>query len=154
MEVHYLSVEKKIRSGKADIVSHDEKEKGLRAILNFGHTLGHAIESHFLKAADLPTLLHGEAIAIGMILEAFLSVETCGLPLSDCDTIKNVFLTVYGRPEIPDAAIAPIVALLAHDKKNAHGKVLFTLLKQVGAAVYDCEVPMDRIASALAYYRE
>lgn len=139
---------------KNEVVLADPTEQHLRKILNFGHTLGHAIESHFLKAADLPTLLHGEAIAIGMILEAFLSLEACGLPLSDCDAIKKVFLSVYGRPEIPDAAIAPIVTLLAHDKKNAHGKVLFTLLKQVGVAVYDCEVPMDRMGSALAYYRE
>ena len=78
---------------KAVVVSEDMEEYGLRKILNYGHTLGHAIESHFLTAQNKTRLLHGEAIVIGMILEAFLSFKISGLSLEEALKIKNVLQT-------------------------------------------------------------
>ena len=77
------------------MVTGDPLERNLRKILNFGHTFGHAIESYFLVNSDKKPLLHGEAIAIGMILEAYLSSRMTGLSIETMKEIKSVFL-VYG----------------------------------------------------------
>ncbi len=76
---------------KAQVVREDPYEQGLRKILNFGHTLGHAIESHFLIAAEKARLLHGEAIAIGMVLEAFFVRQAVWTPNERCRTNKKRF---------------------------------------------------------------
>ncbi len=139
---------------KNEVVLEDPTEQGLRKVLNFGHTLGHAVESYFLSAQDAPSLLHGEAIAVGMILEAFLSVDQCGLPRAACDRIKEVFLRHFPKVDISAAQQQAICALLIHDKKNVKGAVLFTLLEAVGKAVYNCRASDDSIARAFEYYRE
>lgn len=139
---------------KNEVVQKDPTEKNLRKILNFGHTLGHAIESHFLGHPDLDTLLHGEAIAIGMIAEAFLATRVCGLPKQQAGEIREVLLSHYPRVVIPEAHRPEILQLLIHDKKNTHGKVLFTLLEEIGKATYNQEVPADLLEASFDYYAE
>ena len=82
---------------KNEVVKKDPRENGLRKILNFGHTLGHAIESYCLSSEHHSSLLHGEAIAIGMIMEAFLSAELLGLPMDECGEIKSIFDSIYPK---------------------------------------------------------
>src|SRR5690606_19975061 len=89
-ELIYESVEIK----KA-IVTQDPHENGVRKTLNFGHTLGHAIESYFLSHSEKEALLHGEAIVIGMIMECFISSELLGFPKNDLEQITQVFNSIY-----------------------------------------------------------
>lgn len=139
---------------KNEVVLQDPTEQNLRKILNFGHTLGHAIESSFLNSKTSPPLLHGEAIAIGMILEAHLSVSVCGLPVRDCDAIKATILSVFPRVTIPRQQQLEIGSLMRHDKKNAYGQIRFSLLEALGKACYDQQVPADLIAQSFDYYAD
>lgn len=137
---------------KNNVVLKDPNEKGWRKILNFGHTLGHAIESFCLLNTDRKTLLHGEAIAIGMILEAYLSIYTCDFNRQDADHIKAVIIRFYGKHTFNNQEIASILTLLRHDKKNSHGSFNFTLLKAVGVPVIDQKVAEDLLIKAFSFY--
>lgn len=139
---------------KNEVVLQDPTEQGLRKILNFGHTLGHAIESYCLDNPNKRTLLHGEAIAAGMILEGYLSHELRGLSRLDVDDIKNGFLAHFDRVEFTSEDIDAILQLLKYDKKNSHGNVNFVLLQAIGDAVTDIKVPEELFPKAFAYYRE
>lgn len=139
---------------KASVVCQDPKEHGLRKILNFGHTLGHAVETHFLESPALPTLLHGEAIAVGMIMEAYLSVELAGMPEDRLQEITNTLLKYFKKVDIPESDWKEIKELLAYDKKNSHGTVLFVLLEDIGKPQIDRQVPGEMIKNAFAYYRD
>jgi len=139
---------------KLKVVTEDPTEQSLRKILNFGHTLGHAIESYFLTEEDKTTLLHGEAIAIGMILEAFLSRELLGMPSHECEEIKTVFNAIYPKVHFEQDDLVAINKLLVFDKKNSHGKVKFALLKAIGEPQWDIEVTTALLSSAFAYYQE
>ena len=125
---------------KNDIVNEDPYENGLRKILNFGHTLGHAIESYFLNDQGKKRLLHGEAIAVGMITEAFLSTKFSGLKLEVAKKIKDVFLAIFPKIYLNKKDITSILQLLKYDKKNSFGKVKFVLLKELGKTVIDVEI--------------
>jgi 3-dehydroquinate synthase len=135
------------------VVSEDIDEQGLRKILNFGHTLGHAVESHFLTATDKTRLLHGEAIAIGMILEAFLSVKAVGFPLESADKIKGVFQAIYPKVHFDKDTITEVIKMLMHDKKNENGNVLFVLLKAIGEPVWNQSVSEKHILEAFDFYQ-
>jgi 3-dehydroquinate synthase len=137
---------------KNEVVQEDPTEQNLRKILNFGHTLGHAIESYFLNSETDETLLHGEAIALGMILEAYLSIAVCGLSKNESDAIKSILLNTYPRVEIGRIQQEEILKLLRFDKKNAHGKVYFSLLEKIGYATYNKEVTDDLMFQAFEYY--
>ncbi len=139
---------------KNEVVLQDPTEKGLRKILNFGHTLGHAIESYCLDNHDKKTLLHGEAIAAGMILEGYLSHELQGLSKLSLDEIKKTFLTHFDKVDFTDADIDAILQLLKYDKKNSYGNVNFVLLHSIGKAVTDIKVPEELFQKAFAYYKE
>lgn len=139
---------------KNEVVLADPQEMNLRKILNFGHTLGHAIESFYLETEKEESLLHGEAIAIGMILEGFLSMETCGLTRRECDDIRDTVLSFFPKVPIAGEHRDRIIDLLRYDKKNVHGKVLFSLLESIGRARYNVEVPGDTLQSAFDYYMD
>jgi 3-dehydroquinate synthase len=115
---------------KNDIVSQDPTENGIRKALNFGHTLGHAIESFYLHS-ETP-LLHGEAIAVGMILESYISVSKNLLTNNQFIEIKKIIQKVYTQFLIPEKDIDAILEMLIHDKKNEYGKIQFTLLEKIG----------------------
>lgn len=139
---------------KNNIVCKDPTEQHLRKILNFGHTLGHAIETHYLTSENRETLLHGEAIAAGMVLEAYLSNQLSGLEIHHLEDIKSTFLERYKKVEFSDSDIEAIVSLLKFDKKNTHGNINFVLLKAIGETEIDCRVPNELFKKAFAYYKE
>lgn len=139
---------------KNKVVIQDPQENNLRKTLNYGHTLGHAIESYFLEKKGKEALLHGEAIAIGMILEAYLSYKLTGLELSQLEDIKATFLSRYKKVRFSPEDIEGILSLLKFDKKNTHGQINFVLLKAIGNTIIDKQVPPNLHAEAFAYYMD
>ena len=139
---------------KKDVVDKDPRENGLRKTLNFGHTLGHAIESYFLSNPDKTTLLHGEAIAIGMVLACYLSSKITGFPIETTNRIKELLANYYGKVKIEENDYKPIIELLKYDKKNNHGNINFVLLKTIGEPVIDCKVEDNLILDSFKYYEK
>jgi 3-dehydroquinate synthase len=117
---------------KNTIVSQDPTENGIRKALNFGHTLGHAIESYFLEDPNKTALLHGEAIAVGMILESYLSLQKELITKKEYQEIKTVIKSIFETVPFDEHDLDPIQNLLIHDKKNEFGKVQFALLDGIG----------------------
>lgn len=138
---------------KHQVVRDDPREDSLRKILNFGHTLGHAVESYHLINEDKTTLLHGEAIAIGMIMESYISSVLLALPKNERDEIKKVFDAIYPKVAFDEKDFDAIVEMLIYDKKNSHGKVKFALLEAIGNPKWDVEVPNALLKDAFAYYQ-
>lgn len=139
---------------KNEVVLQDPTEQNLRKILNFGHTLGHAVESYFLESEEHELLLHGEAIAIGMVLEGYLSHKLTGLSNQDLSDIKNTFSSIYKKVAFSSSDIQHILELLKFDKKNSHGNINFVLLTGIGKTVIDVQVPQELFNEAFAYYKE
>jgi len=139
---------------KNSVVIEDPTEQHLRKILNYGHTLGHAIESYFLENEAKETLLHGEAIAIGMILEAYLSHKLTGLGNEELEDIKSTFLKRYQKIDFTDKDIIAILSLLKFDKKNSHGNINFVLLEAIGKPIIDVKIPNELYLEAFTYYKE
>lgn len=137
---------------KNEVVLQDPTENGIRKILNFGHTLGHAIESYFLESEAKPVLLHGEAIAAGMVMEAHLGWQMGILETDAYREIKAVILEMYGRIEMTASELPEVVNLLQHDKKNEFGKILFVLLSGIGSPKIDCIVSNEMILKAFQDY--
>lgn len=137
---------------KKTIVTEDPNEKGIRKHLNFGHTLGHAIESYFLESKEKNDLLHGEAIAIGMILECYLSAELLQFSKEDLKRITKAINTIYDPVHFEKKDYAPIIELLKYDKKNEHGNINFVLLETIGKPKIDCVVPDQLILDAFEFY--
>ncbi|GAA4969567.1 3-dehydroquinate synthase [Algibacter aquimarinus] len=137
---------------KKNVVEQDPNENGLRKTLNFGHTLGHAIESYFLSNPEKTTLLHGEAIVVGMILACYISTKLLGFPEEKTQLIKNIFVDYYGKTTISQNEYATIIDLLKYDKKNNHGNINFVLLQDIGVTKIDCIVDEDVIIDAFKYY--
>ncbi len=138
---------------KNGIVAEDPLEHGLRKILNYGHTLGHAIESYRLKHDDLPPLLHGEAIAIGMILASFLSAELLNFPELKLEEVTKTILSKFSKSNFNRTDIDKIIDLLKFDKKNSKGDVNFVLLYDFGKPKIDCKVANELIYKAFDYYQ-
>lgn len=135
---------------KQQVVLEDPLESGRRKILNFGHTLGHAIETYFLGTDD--ELLHGEAIAIGMILEAHLSHQKLGFSLNEVDQIAETMAKFFDLRHLP--TLDKFEHLMFQDKKNEGGKLNFALLKAIGDCHYDIEVVSLEVQNALDYYHQ
>ncbi|MEM6516656.1 MAG: 3-dehydroquinate synthase [Bacteroidota bacterium] len=137
---------------KKNIVCEDPLENGVRKYLNFGHTLGHAIESYFLSDPKRTELLHGEAIAIGMILECFISSELLNFPAKDLEYITDKYLEIFPKVKIEKIDYQSIIELLKFDKKNEHGHIYFVLLEQIGQPKFNCMVADDIILKSFNYY--
>lgn len=137
---------------KNNVVIEDPTEKSLRKVLNFGHTLGHAVESYFLNAIDKENLTHGEAIAIGMVTELFLSHKIFNFPINEVVFAKEKIIDLYGKVTIHPSEFSEILALLIHDKKNISGKVNFVLLKDFEKFELDVKVAPNLLLEALEYY--
>lgn len=137
---------------KKNIVLKDPLEKAERKHLNFGHTLGHAIESYFLSHKDKQDLLHGEAIAIGMILECYISAQLLGFSNQDLDYISSTIGNIYAHVHIAPEDHEPIIELLKYDKKNEYGNINFVLLHEIGHPKIDCMVANDLILKSFVYY--
>lgn len=131
---------------KVDIVAQDPTEQGLRKILNFGHTIGHALESYYLNT-DTP-LAHGHAVAIGILLEAQLSVYQANLSQTEFEAIEKCIKQTYPI-QIPNDAEG-LWALMQQDKKNANGEVRICLLPQIGSCLFDQKLTFTDFKQVLA----
>jgi 3-dehydroquinate synthase len=137
---------------KEEIVNQDPTEKGLRKILNFGHTLGHAVETYFLGKGENERLYHGEAIAVGMIMESYLSYKKSLIDNKTLIDIEEFIFATYGKVQIKEQDVEPIIALTRQDKKNRGSEVRFSLLEGAGKCVYDITVSVQEMRKAVAYY--
>jgi 3-dehydroquinate synthase len=138
---------------KNTIVMQDPTENGIRKALNFGHTLGHAIESYFLESEDKNNLLHGEAIAVGMILESFISWQKGLIAETEYFEIKNTINAIFDCIFFEENDIQPILDLLIHDKKNEYGKIQFALLDGIGRIIINQEVENELIIKSFEDYK-
>jgi 3-dehydroquinate synthase len=136
---------------KEAVVLEDPKEAGLRKILNFGHTLGHAIETYLLDKGKRK-ILHGEAIAIGMIVEAFISHQRDLISLQELEEIESYLFENYGRVKLHAEEISKIISLTAQDKKNKGKEIRFSLLTGIGDCGYDIPVSASEMKKAIQYY--
>jgi len=136
---------------KSAVVAKDWKEQGLRKTLNFGHTIGHAIESHFLEDQQV-SVLHGEAVVAGIICELYLSSEKHGFSASDFKTIEDYMLKIYGKIAINENNHSTIAQVATQDKKNEKGEIRGVLLKEIGTPIIDSVITTEEIVKALQYY--
>jgi 3-dehydroquinate synthase len=133
---------------KADVVGQDETETGLRAILNFGHTLGHALEA----ISGYGKYLHGEAISIGQVWAAQLSERLAGLPPADTARIR----ALLARANLPvalklnPAQKEKLFAAMKLDKKVSQGEIKFVLAQKIGQVEHGCQVPEPEVRAILA----
>lgn len=135
---------------KIKITEEDPTEKNVRKILNFGHTLGHAIETFYLGTKN--HLLHGEAIAVGMICESFLSFKRKMISKEELSEIEEFIFSTYGLVKIPREDYSKIVYLTLQDKKNRGNEVRFSLLNGIGDCSFDVSVSKKEMLSAIEYY--
>jgi 3-dehydroquinate synthase len=137
---------------KSEIVTRDQREHGERKKLNFGHTVGHAIESCFLeKKGDL---LHGEAVIIGIIAEAYLSTQVCGLPEKELELISSALLNRYSKVSLDGLEYRNVVQKVHQDKKKRGGHVDYSLIRSIGQAVINQHVSDELIHDSLNYYQD
>ncbi|MBC8109459.1 MAG: 3-dehydroquinate synthase [Verrucomicrobia bacterium] len=136
---------------KENITKQDPTEKGLRKILNFGHTIGHAIES-FCLSQPKRKVLHGEAIAAGMICETYLSVKKCKLAEVYLEQIEEFLFSTFGKIELKPNEIDQIVKLTLQDKKNKGGQINCVLLENIGRPILDQPISNQDIKEALEFY--
>ena len=132
---------------KAEVVGQDETENGIRAILNFGHTVGHALEaiSHYGK------FLHGEAISIGQVVAARLSTKLTGLPSGEAQRIRDLFERA-GLPtklQLSNSQWTNLISAMRLDKKVTGGDIKFVLARRIGQVEFGQSVPADELAEAL-----
>ncbi|MEQ9424050.1 MAG: 3-dehydroquinate synthase [Cyclobacteriaceae bacterium] len=135
---------------KASIVAEDPTEKGKRKLLNFGHTIGHAIETTFLNSEK--HLLHGEAIAIGMICEAWLSFKKLELPKEQLNDVEGKLFEIFGKMDLGKAHYQRIAELCTQDKKNQGNVINCTLLKSIGDGVINIPISIGEVLDSLFYY--
>ncbi|MHB8667164.1 MAG: 3-dehydroquinate synthase [Burkholderiales bacterium] len=131
---------------KAAVVAEDEREAGVRALLNFGHTFGHAIES----GLGYGNWLHGEAVAAGMVMAADLSRRMGFIAQADVDRVIGLLKRAKLPVAQPGIAPANLLQSMALDKKNEAGKLRFVLLDRIGAASIRAAVPADLLQQVLA----
>lgn len=137
---------------KNDVVLKDLKEDNIRKALNFGHTIGHAIESYFLESEDKENLTHGESIAIGMVIELYYSSKIFDFPMVETNAIKDYMINFYGKTIIKESDFEPIIDLMQYDKKNVNGIVNFILLKKMEQCEIDVQVDEKLLIEGLNYY--
>lgn len=130
---------------KAQVVNEDEKETGLRAILNLGHTFGHAIET----ALGYGKWLHGEAVGCGMVQAAELSAQVLGFPRSDVERVRNLVKAIGCPTVAPNLGTNRWIELMQIDKKSEGGKIKFVLLPRIGEAIVRT-VPSEDLGLALS----
>jgi len=146
-ELIYRSIEIKNK-----VVIEDPKEMGIRKSLNFGHTVGHAVETYSLLNDGIKALSHGEAIAIGMICEAYLSHKKIGLSAGSLTEIVNVINKLYPKYDILESTFDELYTYMQKDKKNEDGKINCTFLQEIGQYSIDNICTKDELYESLRYY--
>jgi 3-dehydroquinate synthase len=137
---------------KEQIVKEDPTEKGIRKALNLGHTAGHAIESLALKEGR--TILHGYAVAWGLLMELYLSARKCGFPAKEMHQMEAYIKEHYGKFLYECKHYETLYNFMSHDKKNQGGNINFTLLGGIGDIRINQTASQDEIEEMLDYYRE
>ena len=135
---------------KAGVTQKDPTENGLRKILNAGHTIGHALESYLLGSGR--KILHGEAIAVGLITETFIARERDMLNDLSFQQITDYVLKIFGKIKFETTEVATIASLTLQDKKNKDNKILCVLPIAIGKATWDIEITQEEVENALLYY--
>ena len=138
-------------SVKKEVVEIDPFEKGLRKALNFGHTIGHAIESDLLMTPQ--RLLHGEAIAIGMICEAYLSKKV-GLSDDALNRISTYLVSIYGHHPVDESSYDRLLAIMKQDKKNEASEINITMLPEEGKCAVNQSATPEEIIESINYYNQ
>ncbi len=136
---------------KSKVITEDPREKGLRKILNAGHTIGHALESYLLVSNN--RVLHGEAIAAGLIMEAYISWQRKMISQDDFEQIRDYVMMIFGKVDFELSEVEAIASLTLQDKKNKGNKILCVLFDQLGRARWDCEISLEEVKGALSFYR-
>jgi len=137
---------------KCRIVSADPYDKSTRQVLNFGHTFGHAFESLFSRSSQ--PLLHGEAIAAGMICETYLSFVLCGLGRKVLEDLTGFIAGHFRLPALNGDATRDMNRIMAHDKKNRSDEIRFTLLRDAGNPLTGVSAGNSLVNEAFLYYSE
>jgi 3-dehydroquinate synthase len=135
---------------KARITTEDPKEKGVRKILNAGHTIGHAVESYLLGTGH--RILHGEAIAIGLIAEAWIAQQRKFLSDEELLSLTRYIINIFGKVALTETQIEASAQFALQDKKNKGNRILCVLLEGIGKARWDEEISLNEIQKALAFY--
>lgn len=135
---------------KNNIVKKDLHEEDLRKSLNFGHSIGHALESAFLSQKK--DILHGEAIAAGMIIESYLAFAQKRITKKECEEIVNYIRSVYPKIKITKEIKVLMDEYIKHDKKNEGTNLCFALPKNIGQYELSCNITKEEIEQALAQY--
>ena len=136
---------------KENVVTKDFKEQNIRKTLNFGHTIGHAVESLFLKSEQI--IPHGEAVALGMIMETQLSLLENLISEETAEKVIQQIRRFYPYISIDEFSNEEILSLMLNDKKNENGKINFSILTAIGKCNYDYKVTKAAIIQSLDFYR-
>jgi len=136
---------------KNEVVIEDPTEKGIRKALNFGHTIGHAVETNSL-INDTRPLTHGEAIALGMICEAYLSYKKTGLSTEGLNEIVKVIGNLYPKYNLAETSFDTLCSIMLKDKKNQNGNINCTLLTSIGQCTLDNICTNDELCESLSFY--
>jgi 3-dehydroquinate synthase len=153
-DIDFQSLQEIIRHSvevKEYFVRHDPTEQDIRKALNFGHTAGHAFES--LAMEQNRPVMHGYAVAWGMITELFLSVRKCNFDEKKCAGISEWLARIYGEFEIEKDDFQRLFELMTHDKKNEAGRINFSLLPKTGKIEINQDCEKELIFEALEYFR-
>ncbi len=136
---------------KHQIVEQDLEELGIRKVLNLGHTIGHAIEAEYNRLGN--PMLHGHAVALGMVAELWIAKEAYGFPHEEFETVSNYLLGLYGHFLNIDLSLDNLAKLVGNDKKNHSKQLLFSLLRRIGQPEFNCVVSEEKLLEALVYLR-
>jgi 3-dehydroquinate synthase len=134
---------------KSAIVRKDPRESGPRKILNFGHTLGHAVEGYYL-AKGVP-VMHGDAVAAGMVMESHIARQKKLITVPELEQVATYILRIFGKVTLPDPGV--LMPAMYQDKKNKGNKLMMALPKGIGKAVFDVPVSEQAVRDAVGYYR-
>ena len=147
LDVEFLGVSLSIKN---EVVKNDPLEKGLLKILNYGHTIGHVIEGHYMETLNLS---HGHAVAIGMVMEAFLSKKEGKLSEGDYKKIESNILKHFKVPTFSDDDIKSMTEMLINDKKNDSGVIKCCLLSAIGKCSFDNVIPEERFIETFMHFK-
>jgi len=137
---------------KCGVVKRDPYEKGERRLLNFGHTIGHAIET-FMMNQSTP-ILHGEAVAIGIICESYISTKMAKLSKTEFEEITTNISKLFPKIELKKSTFSNLIELMKNDKKNISNEINFSLLDSIGNGIYNQNCSEEMIINSLSYYAE
>jgi 3-dehydroquinate synthase len=137
---------------KCGVVKRDPNEKGERRLLNFGHTIGHAIETFMMN--QLTPILHGEAVAIGIICESYISTKIAKLSKSELEEITTNISKLFPKIELKKSTFSNLIELMQNDKKNISNEINFSLLDTIGNGIYNQSCSEEMIIDSLSYYTE